>query len=77
MHEILHLGLAALGLALGMAGSRVLSSTLGSLLFGITTGDLVTFIDVGMLLITVATIAGYRPAWRASRTDPMIALRLN
>jgi predicted permease len=71
------LGLAALGLALGMAGSRVLSSTLGSLLFGITTGDPATFIEVGMLLIAVAAIAGYIPAWKASRIDPMVALRSN
>jgi predicted permease len=71
------LGLAALGLALGMAGSRVLSSTLGSLLFGITTGDPVTFIEVGTLLIAVAAIAGYIPAWKASRIDPMVALRAN
>jgi predicted permease len=71
------LGLAALGLALGMAGSRVLSSALGSLLFGITTGDPVTFIEVGTLLIAVAAIAGYIPAWRASRIDPMVALRSN
>jgi predicted permease len=71
------LGLAALGLAVGMAGSRVLSSTLGSLLFGITTGDPVTFIEVGALLIAVAAIAGYIPAWKASRIDPMVALRAN
>jgi predicted permease len=71
------LGLAALGLALGMAGSRVLSGALGSLLFGITTGDPVTFIEVGMLLIAVAVVAGYIPAWRASRIDPMVALRSN
>ena len=71
------LGLAALGLTLGMAGSRVLSSTLGSLLFGITTGDPVTFIEVGTLLIAVAAIAGYIPAWKASRIDPMVALRSN
>jgi predicted permease len=71
------LGLAAVGLALGLAGSRVLSSTLGSLLFGITTGDPVTFIEVGMLLIAVAAIAGYIPAWKASRIDPMVALRSN
>jgi predicted permease len=71
------LGLAALGLALGMAGSRALSSTLGSLLFGITTGDPVTFIEVGTLLIAVAAIAGYIPAWKASRIDPMVALRSN
>jgi predicted permease len=71
------LGLAALGVALGMAGSRVLSSALGSLLFGITTGDPVTFIEVGTLLIAVAAIAGYIPAWKASRIDPMVALRSN
>jgi predicted permease len=71
------LGLAALGLALGMAGSRVLSSALGSLLFGITTGDPVTFIEVGTLLTAVAAIAGYIPAWKASRIDPMVALRSN
>jgi predicted permease len=71
------LGLAALGLALGMAGSRVLSSTLGSLLFGITSGDPMTFIEVGTLLIAVAAIAGYIPAWKASRIDPLIALRSN
>jgi predicted permease len=71
------LRLVALGLALGMAGSRVLSSALGSLLFGITAGDPVTFIEVGTLLIAVAAIAGYIPARRASRIDPMVALRSN
>jgi len=69
------LGLAALGLALGMAGSRVLSSALASLLFGITTGDPLTFIEVGTLLVAVAAVAGYIPAWKASRIDPMVALR--
>jgi ABC-type antimicrobial peptide transport system permease subunit len=71
------LGLAALGLALGMAASRALSSVLASLLFGITAGDPVTFIEVGTLLIAVAAIAGYIPAWKASRIDPMVALRSN
>ena len=71
------LGLAAVGLALGLAGSRVLSSALGSLLFGISTGDPVTFIQVGTLLVAVAAIAGYIPAWKASRIDPMVALRSN
>ncbi len=71
------LALAASGLALGMAGSRVLSSALGSLLFGVTTGDPVTFIEAGALLIAVAAIAGYIPAWKASRIDPMAALRSN
>jgi predicted permease len=70
-------GLAALGLALGMAASRALSNTLGSLLFGVTTGDPLTYVGVGALLIVVAAVAGYVPAWRASRIDPMVALRSN
>jgi predicted permease len=71
------LGLAALGLALGMTASRVLASALGSLLFGVTSGDPVTFIGMGALLTAVAAVAGYIPAWRASRIDPMVALRSN
>jgi predicted permease len=69
--------LAALGLALGMAASRALSNTLGSLLFGVTSGDPVTYLGVGVLLIAVAAAAGYIPARRASRIDPMVALRSN
>jgi predicted permease len=69
------LGLAALGLALGMAASRVLTSALESMLFGVTPGDPVTFIGIGALLIVVACLAGYFPARRASRIDPMAALR--
>jgi len=71
------LGLAAVGLALGMTASRVLSTALGSLLFGVTSGDPITFILMGTLLIAVAAVAGYIPAWRASRIDPMVALRSN
>jgi predicted permease len=70
-------GLAALGLALGMVASRALSTTLGSLLFGVTSGDPATYVGVGALLIVVAAAAGYIPAWRASRIDPMVALRSN
>jgi predicted lysophospholipase L1 biosynthesis ABC-type transport system permease subunit len=71
------LALAAVGLALGMTASRVLASALGSLLFGVTSGDPITFIGMGTLLIAVAAVAGYIPAWRASRIDPMVALRSN
>ena len=70
-------GLATLGLALGMAASRALSNTLGSLLFGVTSGDPATYVGVGALLIVVAAAAGYIPARRASRIDPMVALRSN
>ena len=71
------LGLAAFGLVLGMAGSRILSSALGSLLFGVTSGDPITFFAIGTLLTSVAAVAGYIPALRASRIDPMVALRSN
>jgi predicted permease len=70
-------GLTALGLALGIAASLALSNTLGSLLFGVTSGDPITYFGVGALLIVVAAAAGYIPAWRASRIDPMVALRSN
>jgi predicted permease len=75
---LLHtLGLAGLGLAIGMIASRALSGALGSLLFGVTAGDPATFIATGALLIAVAAVAGYVPARRASRIDPMVALRSN
>jgi predicted lysophospholipase L1 biosynthesis ABC-type transport system permease subunit len=71
------LRLAVFGLTLGMAASRVLSSVLGGLLFGVTSGDPVTFLAMGTLLTGIAAVAGYIPAWRASRIDPMNALRSN
>jgi predicted permease len=71
------LGLAAFGLTAGMIAARALSNALGSLLYGVTSGDPFTFVAGGVLLVAVAAIAGYVPARRASRIDPMIALRSN
>ena len=70
-------GLAVSGLASGMLVSRMLASALGGLLFGVTSGDPETFLAAGALLVAVAALAGYIPAWRASRIDPMAALRTN
>jgi predicted permease len=70
-------GLTAVGLALGMAASRALSTTLRSMLFGVTSSDPATFVAMAMLLTAVAAAAGYIPARRASRIDPMAALRSN
>jgi predicted permease len=71
------LGLVAAGLALGMAGSLALTGTLQSFLFGVSPEDPITFAGIGALLIAVAAGAGYIPARKASRIDPMIALRSN
>jgi ABC-type antimicrobial peptide transport system permease subunit len=43
----------------------------------VTSGDPVTYAGVGALLVVVAAVAGYIPAWRASRIDPMVVLRSN
>lgn len=69
--------LAGLGLTLGLIASRLLASAIGSMLFGVTAGDPATFIGMGVLMIAVAVVAGYFPARRASRVDPMVALRVS
>ena len=71
------LKLAGMGLAIGIAASFALAGAIRDLLFGVTANDPMTFIGMAALLLTVAAIAGYFPARRASRIDPMIALRAN
>ena len=67
--------LAAVGIGLGMAGSWGLARTMQSLLFGLTAGDPITFAGMLGVLTTVALMAGYMPAQRASRIDPATILR--
>jgi predicted permease len=69
------LGLAAFGMLLGVIASSGLARSLSGLLFGVTYGDPITFVGTAAVLIAVATLAGYVPARRAARIDPMIALR--
>jgi ABC-type lipoprotein release transport system permease subunit len=69
------LGLAAIGLLLGTGASWTLARLLSGFLFGVTSTDPVTFLGMMILLTTVAVTAGYLPARRASRIDPMAALR--
>ena len=64
-----------LGMALGLAGALALSTYLESMLFGVSSKDVPVFAIVTVILFAVALLACYIPARRATRIDPMIALR--
>jgi len=63
------------GVALGVAGALATTRVLSSLLFEIRPDDPATFISVAVLLAAVAIVAGMMPARRASRVDPLVALK--
>ncbi len=69
------MALAGAGIAIGIAGALILTRTLGSLLEGIRTDDAVSFLAASLLFGVVAALACSLPARRASRVDPMAALR--
>jgi len=69
------INLIVLGLLLGLFGAMALMRVVSGLLFGVTTRDPLTFTVVALLLLTIALLACLVPAWRATKVDPMDALR--
>jgi len=65
----------ALGLAVGVPAALVGDRLVSSMLFGLSPTDPTTMLAAPVILLAVAALAGYLPARRASKVDPMIALR--
>jgi predicted permease len=69
------LKIVLIGVALGLTGAYILTRMLSNLLYGISVTDPSTFLSMSLLLIIIALLASYIPARRATKVDPMIALR--
>jgi len=69
------LGLTTMGIALGLACALAASQLVANMLYGVSAQDPVTLGAVSIVLAAVAVVAGWIPAQRAMRVDPMVALR--
>jgi putative ABC transport system permease protein len=70
------LGLTLAGVAIGIGGALALTRVMKSLLFHVSATDPATFAGIGLLFVLAALAATYIPARRATRIDPMAALRI-
>jgi ABC-type antimicrobial peptide transport system permease subunit len=69
------MGLTIIGLIVGVAVGSVVTRVLSDMLYGVSTRDPLTFVGAPLLLLAVAFLACYIPARRATRIDPLTALR--
>jgi putative ABC transport system permease protein len=69
------LGLTVAGIVIGVGGALALTRFLSSFLYGVRTTDVATFALVSVVLLLVSILASYIPARRATKVDPMVALR--
>ena len=69
------MAVAGIGIGVGVVGAFVVTRVMESLLFGVSSTDAFTFGAVAGFLVVVALLATYVPGWRATRVDPLVALR--